>query len=640
MSVASPRPERIPLRARLRRLGGPVVRFVRSGPPGQRRIRFGGVIALAAGIAVLLLCALWIAGRLVVTLVSLNDAQGQLRTFEYRLSRSEAPSSTQLQRDVQADTGRAASVAGDPVWRIGEHVPLLGPNLRALREVAQVTDRLVTSARPLAVAAEGLSLKSLRPSSGIDLAPIKRMPEPVATLDTAVGVAAQTSERIDTAGVIGPLRDQVVGLRTLLVQAKPGTAEARRVLPIAYSALGGTGRRYYLLMFQNNAEERASGGNPAVIALLKVYRGRLTLDRQLNSSEFPHPFPTQVRSFGAQYAKIYGPHVGRYVTNTTFTPDFPTTARLVRTMWQRVTGGEVDGVISFDPVALSYLLKATGPIALKGGDVITSKNAVSFLLADVYARHPNVKVQNQVFASAAAAIFQAVSHGQGGLTKYFAQLPRMVDEQRLKMWSIRTSEQRLLAASPLGTMLPADNREATVLGVYNNDDATSKMSYYMANTVHVTARSCPAGAPRYTVETTVTNTLTEAKATTLSDFVLAHQTGIPFGGDRQWVQLYGPVGSTLVGMSIGANRVVWGTDVAWQRNAVANATGAHTRHPAVRGRLYGRPVGTVSITIPMGETVRVRGIFEGGTRSAAKVAVSHTPRVEPVPVTVERTPCG
>ena len=38
------------------------------------------------------------------------------------------------------------------------------------------------------------------------------------------------------------------------------------------------------------------------------------------------------------------------------TPDFPSTAKLARKMWTSQYGGKVDGVISFDPVALSYLM--------------------------------------------------------------------------------------------------------------------------------------------------------------------------------------------------------------------------------------------------------------------------------------------
>ena len=62
---------------------------------------------------------------------------------------------------------------------------------------------------------------------------------------------------------------------------------------------------------------------------------------------------------------------------------------------------------------------------------------------------------------------------------YLDQLRPMIEEQRLKVWSNQRDEQAVIVDSPVGLMMPADNRSATVLGVYNNDNAASKMSYYM-----------------------------------------------------------------------------------------------------------------------------------------------------------------
>ena len=45
-----------------------------------------------------------------------------------------------------------------------------------------------------------------------------------------------------------------------------------------------------------------------------------------------------------------------------------------REMYRRRTGTTVDGVIAADPVALSYLLRATGPITLSSGASMTAEN--------------------------------------------------------------------------------------------------------------------------------------------------------------------------------------------------------------------------------------------------------------------------
>ncbi|UUL77361.1 DUF4012 domain-containing protein [Pseudarthrobacter sp. Fe7] len=66
-------------------------------------------------------------------------------------------------------------------------------------------------------------------------------------------------------------------------------------------------------------------------------------------------------------------------------------------MWQRKTGQRVDGVISIDPVVLSYIIQSTGPVAVNGPELasvkaaglptdLTGDNVVPTLLSDVYAK--------------------------------------------------------------------------------------------------------------------------------------------------------------------------------------------------------------------------------------------------------------
>jgi hypothetical protein len=320
------------------------------------------------------------------------------------------------------------------------------------------------------------------------------------------------------------------------------------------------------------------------------------------------------------------------------TPDFPSTAKMARAMWQQELGGTVDGVISFDPVALSYLLNATGPIELAGGTTIDASNAVAFLLYDVYAKYPDADTQDEVFASAARSIFTAMMAGTGDAQAFLAQLKPMVAEQRLKVWSAHDEEQKLLLDSAVGTMMPAGNDPSTVLGVYNNDDATSKMSYFMDESVRVSTDTC-AATPSHTVSATVTNTLAKDQVDDLPAYVRAHQKRIPAGGDRQWVQVYGPVGGKLVAVYVDDKRVEWGTSLLARENTNPGATGVAVRRPAVQGNMYGRPVGVVSITLGPEAKRTVKAVFGGSASDSRTVEVSHTPKVRPVTVKISQATC-
>jgi hypothetical protein len=618
----------------------PRVRPRRSG--ARRAVWIGGWVALGLGVLTLVVTGGMLAAQVLAARSALVAAQSEIMTLKASIGRSGTPGTAVLSRRLEADAGRAVDASQGPVWSAYEGVPGLGPNLVAMRRVSSIVHTLaVQGVGPIGVAADGLSVDSLKPRDGrLDIAPLTALLPAVARLDGALRAADRSASAIDTRQLVPQLAKPLDSFRSVLRETEPVTAELRKVLPVLGPALGADGPRHYLLIFQNNAEERASGGNPAAMAMIDVDHGRITLGAQPNSGDFPHPYRVPPLTFQGDWARIFGPHTSGYVTNLTFDPDFPRSARMMRAMWRTQFGGAVDGVVSFDPVALSYLLRATGPIHLPNGEVLTSGNAVRYLLSDVYARYRVPAEQNAVFASAARAVFKAVTMGRGKPREYVKELTPMLKEQRLKAWSVRADEEDLLLTSPAGNMLPADDSEATTFGVYNNDDATSKMSYYMDERVDVAARSCPSAAAAYTLSTTITDTVDPSRIADLPPYVRPHQPHVPAGGDRQWVLLYGPVGAKLDSASIDGKRVVWGTDQDWHRNTVPDATGMDVLRPAVRGVLDGRPVGEVSVTVAAGTSVTVSAAFSGGSGTTRTIAVSHTPKVRPVPVMVTKASCG
>ena len=602
------------------------------------------IIAVAA-VVVLVVLALgaYVGQRALAAKASLERAQGQLQTFRDALGQPDQDLPA-LYEQVRAGTEDAVRQTRTPAWSLLEHVPLIGANLEAFRQTTELVDALVRDGvGPLATAANGLSAQSLKPTDGrIDLAPLQRLAPAAVQVDDAIRAATGSADAIDTRHVVPQLRQPIDELRRQLTEIAPLTAEARRVVPLLPAMLGADEPRRYLLMFQNNAEERASGGNPASLALVTIDRGKISLGRQASSSDFPSPYAeppyTPTGPGNEDWPTVYTDYASTYLTNITMTPDFPSTAAMARAMWRDEFGGRVDGVISFDPVALSYLLRATGPIDLGDGVKIDASNAVSFLLYDVYAKFPDPADQDRLFAAVAGSVFARLIGGDTDAQAYLEQLRPMVAEQRLKLWSVHRDEQAVIVASPVGLMMPADNRSATVLGVYNNDDATSKMSYFMDQRVAVTASTCGA-EPTYTVKATVINTLKRSQVDDLPEYVRAHQKRIPPGGDRQWVQLFGPVGATLESVTIDGEPVVWGTNLRAAANTNEKATGADVRRPAVQGSMYGRPVGVVSITLGPTRQRTVTAVFTGTPQDSKTIGVSHTPKVRAVPVEISQATC-
>jgi len=93
-----------------------------------------------------------------------------------------------------------------------------------------------------------------------------------------------------------------------------------------------------------------------------------------------------VTTLDAATLALFSEKPATYYQNVTSVPDFATAAQLLQDFWKRTQSTPIDGVISADPVALSYLLNATGPLSLRTGDTLSADNAVQLLLNEVYLR--------------------------------------------------------------------------------------------------------------------------------------------------------------------------------------------------------------------------------------------------------------
>ncbi len=220
-------------------------------------------------------------------------------------------------------------------------------------------------------------------------------------------------------------------------------------------------------------------------------------------------------------------------------------------MYQKQTGTLVDGVIAVDPVVLSYLLKATGPVPLPGGDTLTSDNAVPLLLNEVYKKYESPTEQDALFAAATGAVFQALLDGRGSTASMLTALARGVDERRVLMWSAEADEQAQISGTALAGELPTTDAETARFGVYFNDGTGSKMSYYVKPDVQLAWGQCQVGAlpnsRTLTLTVTLTNTAPRDAEKTLPPYITGNGAyGIPPGNASVVPNVYLPSGYELV----------------------------------------------------------------------------------------------
>ena len=379
--------------------------------------------------------------------------------------------------------------------------------------MARELDRVSSEAvRPLATVLEDLDPNALRePGGRIDMARIDAAAPVVHLAAASIADARERVSGISPNGLLAP----VAGARERFVEALAAASDLVSGLDATVrfvpAVLGADAPRQYLILSLNNAELRTAGGIPGAIALVRIDDGALSLVRQASAYDFSAFSPPLAVADGTR--AVFGDEVGEFIQNVTMSPDFTETGRLAAGMWERTFGDRIDGVVALDPIALSYLLRATGPVTASGESPIDADNAVSRLLIEPY-RDPTFDqfARDRYFSGIAAATLATMLSEPIDLGTMVESLSRAGAEHRISMWSADPDEQDALEQSPFAGLLAAqDAAGPQAYGVYLNDTTAAKLDPYLDVTIDVGASDTRAdGRAEVTVRVALENTVTTA----------------------------------------------------------------------------------------------------------------------------------
>lgn len=507
---------------------------------------FALVLATGAGAA-------WLGAKASIISSELKSATGLIGPLKDGIVRNDPEAARTTVESLRAHTVAAKEAAGDPLWTLASSLPILGANFSAVAEVTRSADDVASlSLAPLVNVFDSLNWDALLPSSeGTNLAPLQAASPSVSSAANVVRVSADRLDRIDDSHLLPQVLEPLSQAREQLRDATGALNAAANVAEIAPGMLGAEAPRYYLLMIQNNAESRASGGIPGALAVLTLDHGKLTLGQQSSAAEvgiMSPPLPIDSEPLG-----IYSGRLGKFMQDVNLTPDFPSAAGMAQAMWERKTGQRVDGVISIDPVTLGYILDATGPVQINSPELIeltslglpvelNGKNVVQTLLSDVYGKIEHPKLQDVYFAGVAQEIFTTLSSGKADSKGILDGLTRATGEGRVLIWSSTVSEQGVIAKYPLSGSIAGPSISPAQFGVYFNDGTGAKMDYYVKRTVQL-VKECPKdGYEQTAVRITSTNMAPADAATSLPAYVTGDGIfGVPSGSVQTNVAAYGPV---------------------------------------------------------------------------------------------------
>ncbi|MEH0983018.1 DUF4012 domain-containing protein [Micromonospora sp. CPCC 205556] len=531
----------------------------RSRRRTRARIRRALLAGLVAG-ALLVAGAGWVGFRGWQARAHLLNAAGLARELSAQVVGGDFDRAQRTLAALQEQAGAARDATGDAGWWLGQRTPYAGDDLGAVRQIAVAIDDLARRAFPTLLRTD---LATLLPTQGrLDVARLRAVSAELTAADAAVRQTRASLDAVPTENLVDQIRTALTDLRVQIDRLVGLTGAADKGAKVLPPLLGADGPRTYLLVSQNLAELRATGGMFGAYAVIRAENGRVRMEKQGTSAQIgrlkrPLSVDPEVRALWADLP-------GTYPADVNLTPHFPTAAKLYRDMYRRHAGGTVDGVLAVDPVVLSYLLQATGPVRVPGGTTLTGDRVVRTLLSDAYQKLDGGG-QDAFFAASAAAVFDAFLTKNVNHRALLSAFDRSITERRILFWSARPEEQQTLGDSRLAGALP-DKESAPSVGVYLNDGSGAKLGYYLRQSATLTVGNCVEDGRR---ELRLRFTLhSAAPKSGLSESVLGlGKAGDPYTA-RTLVSVYTPPGGAVLATRLDGQPTPVGSGVERRRQVV------------------------------------------------------------------------
>ncbi|WP_415976032.1 DUF4012 domain-containing protein [Rhodococcus sp. 077-4] len=499
-------------------------------------------------------------------------------------------------------------------FSIAAAVPYLGSPLETVSQITDIVHGLAVDVlTPVTAAGPSLNPSSLVEGGGrVDTAAL-RDAQPVLQRTSAAAeelrVRAEAVDEPAFLGAVAEARTSLIDQTHDLAGLLTNTNIASQLLP---SMLGDNGPRAYFLAFQTNAESRGTGGLLGGYGIIRAENGTARVDTLGSNNELE--FAERPIDLGPEYNALWGPrNTTTDFRNSNASPHFPYAGQIWSSMWTEQTGEVLNGTIATDPIALSYILGATGPVTLADGEQITADNVVEITLSTAYSRFGDDQAARKAYLQQiSAAVVQKMVNGTAPSSKLLDAVGRAGSEGRISIWSADPAEQAVLAGTKVGHTLP--DSPAPYADVVVNNAGGNKLDYYLTRDISYTATSCTDGTRTSTVTATLTNTV---DPNGLTPYVAStFQPNVPYGTNEAIVYLYGTQGATITAMK------------------VDGVTG----FPIQSGTELGRPVKAAYVTIPPGKSKTVTWeLQEPSSPGAATVPVQ--PLVDQPTITVDVPQC-
>lgn len=455
----------------------------------------------------------WLAVRGVQAQDELVQARDELsQAREHLLDRDVAGARAAI-TSAGGHTRRARAATHDPVWWLAARLPRLGATPTAVRGLAQAADDLAREVLPVALeTADGVDPARVRaPDGAVDLAVLQAATPAAATSADRAQEVLAALRSLTGSDVVDRVDDRRQELAEQTEELTDSLRGAARALDLAPVLLGADRPRRYLLLVQQTAESRGTGGIIGGYVEVEASQGRLRVLSQGSNSELRSGLVPPPPDVPQEFIDLYEEQEAFfYWQNANVSPNLPVVARVLESRWRAQGGAELDGVVMLDAVALEALLAGSEPLQL-GDQQIPSDGIVEYLAVGQYRDFPPIdptqlggqqarKDQLEEVAAVAAA---RLAGGGGDTTSLLRGLTEAVRSGHLRMASDDPVLAPLLADAGVDGALPSGDRPLAYAVV--NDSTTGKLDHFLQRRVVYRAGDCQGDVRSSTISVELLN---------------------------------------------------------------------------------------------------------------------------------------
>ena len=166
--------------------------------------------------------------------------------------------------------------------------------------------------------------------------------------------------------VFKKVRDQISMAQSVTNGAVEAAGEGKPLIKVLPELLGDTKSKKYMVLFQNDAELRPTGGFLTYYTIFRVEEGVIKIDKaddiyKLDASIPSHPKPPELIS--KYLPKVYS----FFIRDSNLSPDFGQSMKVFNEFYAKSSGkAEIDGIITVDTKFLVHLIDILGSVDAAG----------------------------------------------------------------------------------------------------------------------------------------------------------------------------------------------------------------------------------------------------------------------------------